>query len=105
MAEGSTPARKALSSKALAYLDGLATKAGFDAALSRSVARLFGEGPGGFVVSGPPEALERLGECVALDIFGTVGGDALDVTSGDVRIVATLAELREAHGALAALFP
>ncbi|MEA2128453.1 MAG: phosphoribosylformylglycinamidine synthase subunit PurL, partial [Solirubrobacteraceae bacterium] len=67
---------------------------------------LFGESPGaGFVVSGPPEALERLGERVALDIFGTVGGDALDVMSGDVRIVATLAELREAHGALAALFP
>jgi phosphoribosylformylglycinamidine synthase II len=67
---------------------------------------LFGESPGaGFVVSGSPEALERLGELVALDIFGTVGGDALDVTSGDVRIVATLAELREAHNALAALFP
>jgi phosphoribosylformylglycinamidine synthase subunit PurL len=67
---------------------------------------LFGESPGaGFVVSGSPEALERLGERVALDIFGTVGGDALDVTSGDVRIVATLAELREAHNALAALFP
>src|SRR4051794_37513239 len=49
---------------------------------------LFGESPGaGFVVSGSPEALERLGERVALDIFGTVGGDALDVTSGDVRIV------------------
>jgi phosphoribosylformylglycinamidine synthase II len=67
---------------------------------------LFGESPGaGFVVSGPPWALERLGERVALDIFGTVGGDALDVTSGDVRIVATLGELREAHGALASLFP
>jgi phosphoribosylformylglycinamidine synthase subunit PurL len=66
---------------------------------------LFGESPGaGFVVSGPPEALERLGERVALDIFGTVGGDALDVTSGDVRITATLDELREAHSALTALF-
>jgi phosphoribosylformylglycinamidine synthase II len=67
---------------------------------------LFGESPGaGFVVSGAPEALERLGERVALDIFGTVRGDALDVASGDVRIVATLGELREAHGALASLFP
>jgi phosphoribosylformylglycinamidine synthase len=66
---------------------------------------LFGESPGaGFVVSGSPQALERLGEHVALDIFGTVGGDALDVTSGDVRISATLDELREAHGSLAALF-
>jgi phosphoribosylformylglycinamidine synthase II len=66
---------------------------------------LFGESPGaGFVVSGTEEALRALGERVGLAIFGTVGGDALDVTSGDTRIVATLAELREAHGALAPLF-
>jgi phosphoribosylformylglycinamidine synthase II len=67
---------------------------------------LFGESPGaGFVVSGPEEALRRLGEIVALDIFGTVGGEVLDVTSGDVRITATLAELGEAHAALGRLFP
>ncbi len=66
---------------------------------------LFGESPGaGFVVSGPEDALRRLAERVELDIFGTVGGDALDVTSGDVRITAALDELRGAHGALAALF-
>jgi phosphoribosylformylglycinamidine synthase len=67
---------------------------------------LFGESPGGgFVVSGPSEALHRLAERVDLDVFGTVGGDALDVTSGDERIVATLDELRAAHAALAPLFP
>ena len=67
---------------------------------------LFGESPGsGFVVSGSEEALRRLAERVDLDIFGTVGGDALEVRSGDVEIVATLAELREAHAALAPLFP
>ena len=67
---------------------------------------LFGESPGsGFVVSGPEDALRRLGAHVDLDIFGTVGGDALDVTSGDERIVATLDELRAAHAALAPLFP
>ncbi|HUR85116.1 MAG TPA: phosphoribosylformylglycinamidine synthase subunit PurL [Solirubrobacteraceae bacterium] len=66
---------------------------------------LFGESPGsGFVVSGSEEALQRLGELVDLDIFGTVGGDALDVTSGDVRVTATLEELRAAHAALAPLF-
>jgi phosphoribosylformylglycinamidine synthase subunit PurL len=66
---------------------------------------LFGESPGsGFLVSGSEEALRRLAERVALDIFGTVGGDTLDVTSGDVRVSATLAELREASSALAALF-
>ena len=59
----------------------------------------------GFVVSGSEDALRRLGERVDLDIFGTVGGDALDVTSGDERIVATLDELRAAHAALAPLFP
>jgi phosphoribosylformylglycinamidine synthase II len=67
---------------------------------------LFGECPGaGFVVSGSEEALRRLSERIDLDIFGTVGGDALDVTSGDVRIEATLDEIRAAHGALAPLFP
>ena len=34
---------------------------------------LFGEDAGGFVVSGPREALERLGERIPLDVFGTVG--------------------------------
>jgi phosphoribosylformylglycinamidine synthase II len=67
---------------------------------------LFGESPGaGFVVSGPEDALRRLGERVDLDVFGTVGGETLDVTSGDVRIEATLDDLRAAHAALAPLFP
>jgi phosphoribosylformylglycinamidine synthase len=66
---------------------------------------LFGESPGaGFVVSGSEDALKRLGERVDLDLFGTVGGEALDVTSGDTRITATLDELRNAHAALAPLF-
>ncbi|MEI2702308.1 MAG: phosphoribosylformylglycinamidine synthase subunit PurL [Baekduia sp.] len=62
---------------------------------------LFGEDACGFVVSGSREALERLGEQIPLDIFGTVGGDELVV--GDERW--TLDELRDAHGALAPLFP
>jgi phosphoribosylformylglycinamidine synthase len=66
---------------------------------------LFGEGHGGFVVSGPREALERLGQRVDLDVFGTVGGDALDVAIGGTRLRASLEELRGAHGALAKLFP
>jgi len=66
---------------------------------------LFGESPGaGFVVSGPEEALRRLGEDVGVETLGTVGGDALRVTAGDVSIEATLDELRTAHGALAPLF-
>jgi phosphoribosylformylglycinamidine synthase subunit PurL len=65
-------------------------------------ARLFGESPGrGFVVSGPAEALEALGA----EVLGEVGGDGLTLAAGDVAISATLAELREAHGSFAALFP
>jgi hypothetical protein len=56
-------------------------------------------------VSGSAEALERVSRRAPLDIFGTVGGDALEVVSGEVTISATLEELREAHGALAQLFP
>ncbi|HEY1538601.1 MAG TPA: phosphoribosylformylglycinamidine synthase subunit PurL [Solirubrobacteraceae bacterium] len=67
---------------------------------------MFGESPGsGFVVSGPEEALRRLGESVAVQLLGTVGGDALDVRGADARLSVTLGELREAHAALAALFP
>ena len=66
---------------------------------------LFGEAPGGFVVSGTDEALRKLGARVELDAFGRVGGDALEVVAGGERIVASLAELREAHAALAPLFP
>ncbi len=68
--------------------------------------QLFGESPGsGFVVSGSEEALRRLGEHVELEVLGTVGGDGLDVTSGDTRVTVTLDALRSAHAALAPLFP
>jgi phosphoribosylformylglycinamidine synthase len=67
---------------------------------------LFGESPGrGFVVSGSQDALRRLARHVDLDVFGTVGGDALDMVCGDVRVTASIDELREAHAALAPLFP
>ncbi|MFL5845686.1 MAG: phosphoribosylformylglycinamidine synthase subunit PurL [Solirubrobacteraceae bacterium] len=62
---------------------------------------LFGEGACGFIVAGEREALERLGEKIPVDIFGTVGGDALVAAGGSW----TLDELREAWSALAPLFP
>jgi len=65
---------------------------------------LFGEAPGGFVVSGPQDALRALGERVPLTLIGTVGGEQLTVVAGEVRIELGLARLREAHAALAALF-
>jgi phosphoribosylformylglycinamidine synthase II len=65
---------------------------------------LFGERPGGFVLSGPRPALEELAARIPLAVFGTVGGDALGVEIGGARERWTLADLREAHGALARLF-
>jgi phosphoribosylformylglycinamidine synthase len=65
---------------------------------------LFGEEPCGFIVSGPREALARLGEQIPLDVFGTVGGDALELDA-DAGLRWTLEDLRAAHRALAPLFP
>ena len=64
----------------------------------------FGERRGGFVLSGPRAALEALD--LPLDVFGTVGGDALRVgVPGGEVVEWPLAELRAAHAALAPLFP
>jgi len=65
---------------------------------------LFGEDVCGFVVSGPREALERLGEQIPLDVFGTVGGDELVLDAGR-GLRWSLDELRTANAALAPLFP
>jgi phosphoribosylformylglycinamidine synthase len=65
---------------------------------------LFGEDSCGFIVSGPREALERLGERVPLDVFGTVGGDTLSLDAG-AGLEWSLDELAEAHAALGLLFP
>jgi phosphoribosylformylglycinamidine synthase subunit PurL len=64
---------------------------------------LFGERPAGFVVSGPLAALEALP--VPIDVFGAVGGGSLALTIAGETTTWTLAELREAHGALACFFP
>ncbi|HEX2160462.1 MAG TPA: phosphoribosylformylglycinamidine synthase subunit PurL [Thermoleophilaceae bacterium] len=66
---------------------------------------LFGEGVGGFVVSGEREAIDRLAERVPTDVFGKVGGDALWVGLGGSAPRVPLARLHAAHGALAAAFP
>jgi phosphoribosylformylglycinamidine synthase subunit PurL len=67
--------------------------------------RLFGERPVGFVVSGPLDALDALGRAVPLEVLGTVGGDALELAVAGETSRWTLAELREAHAALARFFP
>ena len=65
-------------------------------------AALFGEGPGGFAVSGPADAIERLGERLPVSVLGEVGGDRLAV---DGALDLSLADLRRAHAALSQLFP
>ena len=71
----------------------------------RSEPSLFGEGPGGFVVSGGEDALRALGERTPVRTIGAVGGDALRISlPAEATLSATLTELKDAHGALAELF-
>jgi phosphoribosylformylglycinamidine synthase len=61
---------------------------------------LFGEGPGGFVLSGPRPALAVLAREIQLTFVGVVGGpdDALELSlDGDTTLSWPLAELREAR--------
>jgi phosphoribosylformylglycinamidine synthase len=66
---------------------------------------LFGERPAGFVLSGPRDVLDALADAVALDVFGTVGGDALELSIAGETSRWALAQLHEAHGALGRFFP
>jgi phosphoribosylformylglycinamidine synthase len=69
---------------------------------------LFGEGPGGFLVSGSAQALGRLAEHTAVSPIGGVGGETLEiglareggsgtVEGGSVTVEATVEELSGAH--------
>ncbi len=73
---------------------------------SAATVALFGEGPGGFIVSGPADALRELGAQTPVRTLGAVGGQTLEIThsGANVNINATLAELTDAHSALAELF-
>src|SRR4051794_1826470 len=77
-----------------------------DAAAGDAAERLFGEGPGGFVVSGPRAAFDALAERTAVALLGDVGGDALVLRLADgAELSVGLDELRGAHAALERLFP
>jgi phosphoribosylformylglycinamidine synthase subunit PurL len=65
---------------------------------------LFGEGAGGFVVSGPEEALVALAARTAVRLIGTVAGRSLRLECPDHLIECDLAALTDLHGALAELF-
>jgi phosphoribosylformylglycinamidine synthase len=69
-------------------------------------AALFGEGAGGFLVSGEDEAVRALVAQMPVLLIGSAGGERLRIErEGDLLIDLSLNELREAHGALEALFP
>jgi phosphoribosylformylglycinamidine synthase subunit PurL len=70
---------------------------------------IFGEGPGGFLVSGAPRAIRALAERVPVRRLGTVGGEELRIESAGATAPAvlalTLAELSNVHSeGLAAYF-
>jgi len=66
---------------------------------SPTEALLFGEGPGGAVVAGPPEAVAAV---PGARVIGEVGGDSLDIAAA-LRL--SVAELRDAYeGAIPAAF-
>jgi phosphoribosylformylglycinamidine synthase subunit PurL len=62
---------------------------------------LFGEGPGGFVVSGPPQVLRELSGRVSARVIGTVGGEELTIELADgaagTTVSLALAELSGVH--------
>ncbi|MGA8364762.1 MAG: phosphoribosylformylglycinamidine synthase subunit PurL [Solirubrobacteraceae bacterium] len=66
---------------------------------------LFGEGPGGFLVSGISTGVRALGRRTYVRVIGTVCPDALSIRLGEISLSATLVQLIEAHDALAELFP
>ncbi|MEA2353932.1 MAG: phosphoribosylformylglycinamidine synthase subunit PurL [Solirubrobacteraceae bacterium] len=71
--------------------------------IAKPMRALFGEGPGGFVVSGSAAALRGLGERTPVRVIGAVGGEALAIEAAEARIVLSLERLRAAHMSLAAM--
>jgi phosphoribosylformylglycinamidine synthase len=81
--------------------------AGAASQLASRLSALFGEGPGGFLVSGEPDRLGELAEGVSVVSIGSVGGEELTILDAGatptMAITVTLAELTEAHASLADL--
>ncbi|MDP9136394.1 MAG: phosphoribosylformylglycinamidine synthase subunit PurL [Actinomycetota bacterium] len=65
---------------------------------------LFGEAVGGFIVSGTREAIDRLAKRVPTDIFGTVGGDKLEMALGGRAVTLPMESLGDSHRALRSAF-
>jgi phosphoribosylformylglycinamidine (FGAM) synthase-like enzyme len=62
---------------------------------------LFGEGPGGFLVSGEREGLESLArDEVEVLLLGKVGGDAVEIAAGDRSLTVPLVNAEQAWRSL-----
>jgi len=62
---------------------------------------LFGEGPGGFVLAGDRQALERLGgRGVQVELIGAVAGDLIEIVADDRTAKVLLGEATAAHDSL-----
>jgi phosphoribosylformylglycinamidine synthase len=55
---------------------------------------LFGEGPGGVLLSGPKESLEAVEGAV---VIGEVGGEAIELAIGAGTLTVSVGEAREAY--------
>jgi phosphoribosylformylglycinamidine synthase len=63
---------------------------------------LFGEGSGGFVVSGRPTELEKIGNgAVAVALIGETGGDRISISAGETDLEASVEAAGEAWSSLA----
>ena len=60
--------------------------------------------PGGFLVSGVATGVRALGRRTRVRVIGTVVPDALRIDLRQSSLTVPLAELAEAHGALAEFF-
>jgi phosphoribosylformylglycinamidine synthase len=64
---------------------------------------LFGEGPGGFLVSGEAERIDALAGGVAVLHLGKVGGEAVEIAAGDRSLSLPLGEAERAWRSLGEL--
>jgi phosphoribosylformylglycinamidine synthase len=69
-----------------------------------AVCALFGESPGGFVVSGEEQALELLGRRTHVALLGAVGGERLQISLREARLSVALEDMARAHTRLQELF-
>jgi phosphoribosylformylglycinamidine synthase len=76
---------------------GLGARIDFAGAGERLLEFLFGEGPGGFLLSGPRATFDAMAKRIAVTVFGEVGGDALVFALDGGDLVLGMDQLRAAH--------